>query len=75
MGKIKLPTRVNSITAPQIKGQLFNFYSLTERYDEYNNINYKTLQFQKQMICNSLEKEIEDRDEIFINNRRVEYQI
>ena len=74
-GKIKLLIIVNSISAPQIKGWLFNFYFIIERYNEYVNINYKTLQFQKQIIHNSSAKEIEDRDKIFINNRRVGYQI
>ena len=62
------------MTATQIKGQLFNFYFITKRFYDYDNLNTNTLWFQKQMVYNSTAKEIEDRDEIFINKGRMESQ-
>ena len=41
--KIAPITDINNLQVPQMKGWLFNFYSLIDDYDSYNKINERSL--------------------------------
>ena len=48
------------MNAPQIKGWLFNYYSITEKHDQHDNFNENNLQDQRRIERDATTKKIEE---------------
>ena len=54
--EIKVPRKSSEMTASQVKGSLFNYYSAVDNYDRYDNLNANSVRYREKWLENLLQR-------------------
>ena len=71
--KISPINDVENMQLSIMKGWLFNFYSLTENYEKYDKINYRTLEHRYNIIDVASVEDIALRTSMILDQRNQEF--